>query len=226
MARLNQQVKEHLQSIEISHLFAAHYNHGVQHHGKWDLFEPTRFVYAFFAFNMIYAIDWELTLAKNRLNYQSNGRDNHAKDQIRSLIKYIYTNNNIFFEKALVKFDNKRELFSVVSNMKTDNNSSRRNSRKTGNTISHDFLIASKKFSDGNSLDVDDQFDLLQMSYTVRNNLFHGEKKAGQMKETGHRNRLLHYGNILLAANESFFEVMKDFHNYRRIESSEVQENL
>jgi hypothetical protein len=64
------------------------------------------------------------------------------------------------------------------------------------------------------------------MSYTVRNNLFHGEKKANQMKERGHRNRLLHYGNIILAANESFFEVMKEFYNYRRIESWEVQDNL
>lgn len=230
MARLNPKVKELLQSIEISYSFAVNYNHGVQQHGKWDLFEPTRFVYAFFAFNMIYAIDWELTISKNRLiyqrNYQKDGSDNHTKKQISALIEFIYSHDNIMFKRALDKFDKKRELFSVVSNMETDFNSSRPNSRKTGNSISQDFLVASKKFSDGIVLSVDDQFDLLQMSYTVRNNLFHGEKKAHEMKEKGHRNRLLHYGNIILAANESFFEVMKYFHGYRRIESWEVQENL
>lgn len=223
---MNNRIVSNLQSIEISHSFAVNYNHGVQLHGKWDLFEPTRFVYAFFAFNMIYAIDWELTLNQNRLNYQRTGSDNHAKDQILALIEFIYDYDNGLFEKALEKLDIKRELFSVVSKMETDYNSSRSNSRNTGNSISQDFLVASRKFSDGISLSVDDQFDLLQMSYTVRNNLFHGQKKAHQMKEKGHRNRLLHYGNIILATNESFFDVMKEFYNYRRIESWEVQDNL
>jgi hypothetical protein len=223
---MNHRIISHLQSIEISHSFAVNYNHGVQLHGKWDLFEPTRFVYGFFAFNMIYAIDWELTLNQNRLSYHRTGNDNHAKDQILSLIEFIFDGDIRLFENSLEKFDKNRDLFSIVSKMETDYNSSRSNSRKTGNSISHDFLVASKKFSDGISLDVDDQFDLLQMSYTVRNNLFHGEKKAHEMKEKGHRNRLLHYGNIILAANESFFEVMKELYNYRRIESWEVQDNL
>jgi hypothetical protein len=50
---MNSRITEYLQSVEISHSFAKNYNHGVQSQGKWDLFEPTRFVYAFFAFNMI-----------------------------------------------------------------------------------------------------------------------------------------------------------------------------
>ncbi len=223
---MNNRIISNLQSIEISHSFAVNYNHGVQLHGKWDLFEPTRFVYAFFAFNMIYAIDWETTLLQNKLNYHRSGNDNYAKNQMQSLIKFINDLNDELFEESLEKIDKNRELFSVVSKMETDYNSSRINSRKTGNTISYDFLVASKRFSDGISLNIDHQFDLIQMSYTVRNNLFHGEKKANQMKERGHRNRLLHYGNIILAANESFFEVMKEFYNYRRIESWEVQDNL
>ncbi len=89
-----------------------------------------------------------------------------------------------------------------------------------------DFLIAAKKFSDYIDLSDTDHFDLLQMSYTVRNNIFHGEKKAQQMKEKGHRKRLLHYGNIILATNESFFNVMRDKFNYRRIERWDVQDNI
>ena len=78
-------ITEYLNSIEISHLFAKNYNHGVQSMGKWDLFEPTRFVYAFFAFNMIYAIDWQSTILKNKLVYHKNFNDNTAKKQIQQL---------------------------------------------------------------------------------------------------------------------------------------------
>ena len=223
---MNSRISEYLQSVEISHSFAKNYNHGVQSQGKWDLFEPTRFVYAFFAFNMIYAIDWNLSFNSNRIIYQRKANDNYAKHQIQSLIKFVFDNDFKLFEISLEKLDKERELYSIVSEMETDYNSSKKNSRNTGNSISQDFLIASKKFSDGISLDISDQFDLLQMSYTVRNNLFHGEKKAHQMKEKGHRKRLLCYGNIILATNESFFEVMKNNFNYRRIENWEVSDNL
>ena len=219
-------ITEYLNSIEISHLFAKNYNHGVQSMGKWDLFEPTRFVYAFFAFNMIYAIDWQSTILKNKLVYHKNFNDNTAKKQIQQLIQFIYNINENGFEIALNKIDTNRELFSIVSSMNFDYNSGRENIRNTGNIIAKDFLLASEKFSNNEPLNKDDHFDLLQMSYVVRNNLFHGEKKAHQMKEEGHRKRLFHYANIILATNESFFEVIKNEYNYRRMEDWEIQNNL
>ena len=223
---MNNKIISNLQNVEISHAFAVNYNHGVQMYGKWDLFEPTRFVYAFFAFNMIYAIDWNATLMEDRLIYHKTRNQNHAKDQFQSLIDFVFDKDNNAFQKALEILDKNREMYSIVSKMETDNNSSRKSSRNTGNTISQDFLSASNKFSDRIDLLASDHFDLLQMSYTVRNNLFHGEKKAHQMKEKGHRNRLMQYGNIILATNESFFEVMKSHFQYRRIENWEVQDNI
>lgn len=223
---MNNRITEYLQSVEISHSFAKNYNHGVQSQGKWDLFEPTRFVYAFFAFNMIYAIDWESTMQQKRLKYQSRGSDNFTKIQIQSVINFVYNLENDAFETALLNLDRNREIYNSVSKMDTDYNSSKLNTRNTGNSIAKDFLIASEKFANKIILDSNDQFDLLQMSYTVRNNLFHGEKKAHEMREKGHRNRLLHYGNIILATNESFFEIMRNQFYYRRIENWEVQNNL
>lgn len=223
---MTSKISEYLNSIEISHLFAKNYDHGVQSLGKWDLFEPTRFVYAFFAFNMIYAIDWQSTILKNRLVYHKNFNDNTAKKQIQQLIQFIYNINENGFEIALDKIDTNRELFSIVSSMNFDYNSGRENIRNTGNIIAKDFLLASEKFSNNEPLNKDDHFDLLQMSYVVRNNLFHGEKKAHQMKEQGHRKRLFHYANIILATNESFFEVIKNEYNYRRMEDWEIHNNL
>jgi hypothetical protein len=46
------------------------------------------------------------------------------------------------------------------------------------------------------------------------------------MKEQGHRNRLFHYANMILATNEFFFEVIKYKCNYRRMEDWEIQNNL
>ena len=64
------------------------------------------------------------------------------------------------------------------------------------------------------------------MCYAVRNNLFHVNKKAHQMKEAGHRKRLLQYANIILATNESFFEVMRAHFDYERVEGWEISDNL
>jgi hypothetical protein len=205
------------------------YNHGVQSinsDGKWNLFEPTRFVYAFFALNMIYSIDWRRTIESNYLKYHDFRIGKTTQDQISEVIDFIYSNSNVLFQECLLKFDSKRELFSVVSQMNIDYNSSRPSRRDGKNTIAQDFLRASKKFSNIINLNVEDHFDLMQMSYTVRNNLFHGEKKAYQMREKGHRHRLLHYGNIILATNESFFETLKNQFGYRRIENYEIQDNL
>ena len=165
-------------------------------------------------------------MQQNRLKYQSRGSDNFTKIQIQSVINFVYNLENDAFETALLKLDENREIYNSVSKMDSDYNSSKLNNRDTGNSIAKDFLLASEKFAKKIILDSNDQFDLLQMSYTVRNNLFHGEKKAHEMKEKGHRNRLLHYGNIILATNESFFEIMRNQFHYRRIENWEVQNNL
>lgn len=226
---MNKRIIDYLQSVEISHSFAMKYNHGVQSinaDGKWDLFEPTRFVYAFFALNMIYSIDWHRTIESNFMKYHNYRTGKNAQDQISEVIDFVYSNSNELFQECLLKFDSNRGLFSVVSQMDIDYNSSRPSRRDGNNTIAQDFLRASKKFTDCINLDADDHFDLMQMSYTVRNNLFHGEKKAYQMREKGHRNRLLHYGNIILATNESFFETLKNKFRYRRIDNYEIQDNL
>jgi hypothetical protein len=173
---------------------------------------------------MIYSIDWELSIEKGKI--LKCEKNNFAKNQFEFLIEFINSQNKTLFEIALEKLDAKRQLYSIMSEMNFDKNSDKKNHRNTGNKIAKDFLIASEKFSNNETLDKDDHFDLLQMSYAVRNNLFHGEKKAHQMKEQGHRNRLFHYANIILATNESFFEVMKNKYNYRRMEDWEIQNNL
>ena len=215
-----------LQSIEISHSFARDFRHGIETTDGWDMFEPTRFVYAFFAFNMLYEIDWECTLIEMSIQKHAYKGITKTKPQIEKLVEFIYESDSQIFEKTLLKIDAKRELFGVVSEMEFDKNSNKASHLNYSEKIAQSFKYSAEKFSNGITLDVKDHFSLLEMSYAVRNNLFHGEKKAHKMKEQGHRNRLFHYGNIILATNESFFEVMKENYNYRRMERGEVQDNL
>jgi hypothetical protein len=218
---MNKRIIEQLNSIEISHLFAKNHNHGLELYGHWNLFEPTKFVYAFFAFNMVYSIDWEESISVNRIQYVNN----RAKSLFIDTIKFISDFDESLFETELTKLDPTRELYAVINKMTYDRNSDKK-SEFTNNTIAQDFKIASKKYSDYQALNSDDHFDLLQMSYTVRNNIFHGEKKAMQMAEAGQRERLLHYANIILATNEAFFEVMHRKYGYRRMENWEVSDNI
>ena len=63
---LREELQNKIKSIELSYLFAKNLKHGINETGDWKLFEPSRFIYSFFAFNMIYEINWELTFSKKR----------------------------------------------------------------------------------------------------------------------------------------------------------------
>ncbi len=227
---INKDLIIQLQSIEISHSFASRYNHGISKKGNekdtshWNMFEPTRFVYAFFSFNMLYSVDWisKLGIESNK----SPSKRTSAKDQFFDLVNFINLYSPSSFEEALSDLDVNRDMYSDVSNIKSDRNSRGKSRVMKNETISSAFLFAAKKFSTKDHLDANTHYAMLEMSYAVRNNLFHGNKKAFEMKEKGHRKRLTHYGNIILATNNSFFEVMTQNFGYNRVVDWEIDENV
>lgn len=228
---IHKDLKLQLQSIEISHSFASRYNHGISkkdirdNSGQWNMFEPTRFVYAFFAFNMLYSVDWKSKLGIEKNTSQKISSRITAKDQFYALVEFIHIHSPSAFEESLLVLDANRDIYSEVSTLNWDKNSSQPSRAMKNETIASAFLIASKKFSSKEQLDANDHFAMLEMSYAVRNNLFHGNKKAHEMKEKGHRKRLIHYANIILATNDSFFEVMKLHFGYNRVENWEIDDN-
>jgi hypothetical protein len=221
---MNEALGSFLNSIEISHLFARDYRHGIETPNGWDMFEPTRFIYAFFAFNMIYEIDWHETMKKGILQ-KHNSYVLNAKAQMDELTKFLWADGSCGFESALLQFDREKELFSDISLLDADKNSNRPSTKNKSKLISEVFKESSKKFSCGLALTIEDHFNLLEMSYAVRNNIFHGNKKATKMKENGHRKRLFHYGNIILATNETFFELLRNSFSYCRVQNYEVVDN-
>jgi hypothetical protein len=229
---IHKDLKLQLQSIEISHSFASRYNHGISkkdirdNPGQWNMFEPTRFVYAFFAFNMLYSVDWKSKLGIENIKSQRISSRITAKDQFYALVDFIHIHSPSAFEESLMVLDANQDMYSEVSTLNWDKNSSQPSRAMKNETIASAFLIASKKFSSKEQLDANDHFAMLEMSYAVRNNLFHGNKKAPEMRERGHLKRLYHYANIILATNESFFKVMNLNFAYHRIESWDLDLNI
>lgn len=46
---------------------SKNYDHAVSEPGGWKIFEPTKFIYSYFTFNLIYNIDWEKSFNTNDL---------------------------------------------------------------------------------------------------------------------------------------------------------------
>lgn len=59
-------IDEQLTDLYKLHIVAKEWQHGIKK-TCWKIFEPSRFVYAFFAFNSFYSIDWEESVREGRL---------------------------------------------------------------------------------------------------------------------------------------------------------------
>jgi hypothetical protein len=223
---LSSEVISVIKSIEISHCFAKNFNHGIEKKsGKWDMFEPTRFVYAFFAFNMIYSIDWAKSVNRRSVWFHRN-KSTTTKEQFQILVDFIHSNDSTQFYRELKFLDKNDDLFEIVSKLIMDYKISLDSTYKPKVSIAEAFLEVAENYSGGSNINSKEHLIFLEFVYAVRNNFFHGEKKSSDLKEQNHRNRLYQYGNIILATNESFFEVLRKNFDYRRVEDFIVEESI
>ena len=126
VTRLSQTIDKLLKNLDISYLFALSIDHGISYKKhNWDLFEPSKFIYAFFTFNMLYDIDWPETIANNYEEISAKGNTN---ERIVSLLKYFY---NYFdpneFKDALLMRSDYTNLLDQTYNIVLDENIKRIN---------------------------------------------------------------------------------------------------
>ncbi|TJX13002.1 hypothetical protein E9840_11270 [Tissierella creatinini] len=198
---------------------ACELKHGILNRG-WKLYEPSRFVYAFFAFNSFYSINWEESQNQKELvNWDSN--DMSETKKIREMQKYIFS---YYVKEGQSKKDkenaekelgdkfilivnnylgvNIKDRFSILDNIILDKrvNESERDKflRSISKPVNEGYL--SKKIWD----------NILYFIYLVRNNVFHGSKTITHMSGSEQIERFKIYTAILLATNELLFEVIED----------------
>ena len=215
-----------IKSIELSYLFAKNLKHGINETGDWQLFEPSKFIYSFFAFNMIYEIDWKTTFSRKYLWDQRNILT-HTK--IYNLLEFLYASNDTKdFYLTYGEFGSVKTLIKNAPFIQNDPNINKTN-KCSKLDIEESFLNNYR--SAINQLENDnlgqiDQYHLLAFTYQIRNNIFHGYKTLGMMTLKEQRERLIDYTNIILTTLEQFFDILSVDYGYFRADSNELTENI
>ena len=220
-------IKSTIKSINISHLFAGKLNHGIsQGVTDWKIFEPSKFIYSFFTFNMIYEIDWKQTFNRNRIwDYRNDSVFTSFK--IENLLEFIYNKTSKSFKDYYLKYDQHFDLVDNSEKISQDYNIGRTGySKHLDVELSYheNYKVALNNFKKDN-FNISDHYKILMFSYQIRNNIFHGLKKATEIIDGGQRKRLLDYSHIILATNEMFFDVLKEHYNYQLAKEDEMKEN-
>lgn len=226
---------------------ASALEHGIKT-TEWILFEPSKFVYAFFTFNSFYSINWEETKKQNKLikwginrNTDLEEKSKTDRQKIREMLKYIcksYIKDNneeigkeSIANELVVKFKkifsqdiekNMRDLNNIVTDDTIDEVDKTRFIENFKNL--YESKLRGKDFK--NKLE-----ELLHFISEVRNNIFHGTKTVTKMMGEGQQRRLKIYTGILLAINEMLFDVneknfewMKSkFNNNLKLNNGRVQ---
>jgi hypothetical protein len=173
----------------------------------WKLFEPSKFVYAYFAFNCFYNYDWTESLIKRELLPQNNDEKDTAK--FKAMVDFIFStplddsDKELFLKTIKGKYRNREEdIIKVIQGITPDN--------QIKENIREDFkkefekLVKTGEIKQGKI-----KQEIIPFIYGVRNNIFHGTKTTINMSDSGQRERLEIYSNLIIAINELLFKVLK-----------------
>ena len=217
-----------IKSIELSYLFAKNLQHGINNRGDWQLFEPSKFIYSFFAFNMIYEINWRITLSSKKLKDQ-RGLKAHTK--IYELFDFLYSSTNLNdFKSTFKKFGSINNLITNAEFIKPDSSIiSINNCPKLCNdkrkSFLHNYKSSIHKLKN-NNFKKTEHYHLLAFTYQIRNNIFHGSKTVGIMTLKEQRERLTDYTNIILTTLNQFFNVLRTNYRYSGASKDELNDNI
>ena len=223
----NLELENKIRSIELSYLFARNLDHGVNQKGEWKLFEPSKFIYSFFALNMIYEINWRSTLkAKKKLWYYGKVAT-HTK--LYSLVEFLYTSSEFFdFYSEYKVFGSLNSFIENSKKIENDPNIDSINNcqmLKTKDSYLKNYIESINNLNN-DTFGVIDHYNLLAFTYQIRNNIFHGEKTVGMMTLVDQRERLVDYTNVVLVTLELFFNILKKDFDYYRANNYELSDNI
>lgn len=203
--------------------------HGIKK-GNWRPFEPSKFVYAFFAFNSFYSINWEESakaqeLIKWELHKTVDSNECEVKTEsqkISEMRRFIYntylSNATSVKEKEDAKRDFAMKLSEKLIKYLEEDVPQTLNSlngivtdisinEKRKEEFIKEFGSVLKNELQGKALN--DALDTtLKFVNSVRNNIFHGTKNVIHV-DRSQQNRLKIYTSILLAVNELLLDAVE-----------------
>ncbi len=214
---------EEIENLYRLHYITKEYDHIIDlKNGEWRLFEPSKFIYAYFAFNSFYNFDWKESLKiKELIGFQEtikNGKETGSSEgqKYKSMIDFIFkraidSDKNEFI-KIICGGERNEDIIRTISKITPDN----RIKERERNNFKKEFekLITTKEIKVGKLKN-----DIVRFIYLVRNNIFHGTKRTIEMSENFQRKRLEIYTNILVSLNQTLFNVLEretDFQPHKK----------
>ena len=206
---------ENIEDLHRLHFVTIDFKHGIEHKpDTWKMFEPSKFVYAYFAFNTLYNFDWEESCQSNSLivlkKIKIDGKDEKPNEaqKFNKMVEFVFNN--------LVEEDMNHFLRFILKPRKNENPKQNKDLIASINEIIPDKNISQKKSDDFKkvfaALIEKKQFHkesisiMLKFIFLVRCNIFHGTKDTINMLDKNQRNRLEIYSNILIGFNELLFK--------------------
>ena len=209
--------------------------HGIRT-SKWEVFEPTKFIYSYFAFNTFYSINWIESIKNKEINYWPIGSTTKDKEdsvdtddkksspseskKFYEMQKYIYKSYN-----GKIKGKNQEDGINEELAVKLYDMISLFLGEPLCDSIG---ILESIQIDDRINKDKKDQFlrhiqkianrevmggklfdswnIILHFVFLVRNNVFHGSKRIDTMQNGYQKERFRVYTAILLATNELLFD--------------------
>lgn len=198
---------------EIENLYRIHYiakksDHEIQLNGRSvKSFEPTKFYYAYSAFNAFYNFDWEESLKSQKLVIISREEKEPSEQaKFKKMIKFILLNASDEekgeFCKLICGGKKTEGLIEIISKITPDKYIKEEKIENFKDTFKN--LIKTKKIKTKKFIE-----DIIIFIYLVRNNVIHGTKDIIKMSDNCQKNRLEIYTNILLCLNELLFKILK-----------------
>ena len=213
-----------LKNIEIAYLFARQMNHGINssQYSNWQLFEPSKFIYAYFSFNMLYDIDLDRSIDKDRIVIHPG--DFKTGKRILFLTNFIHKNLDAIYEKmSAVNYD---RIIKNSKDIRRDRTIDKKDIYLSPRySFFENYKIAIKGL-EKKALSQDNHYRLLSFCNQIRNNIFHGAKTISHMQIQEQRNRLVDYTKIILQTMELTFEIIEQDSDYFRAGSYDLDENI
>ena len=213
------QFSEELKDLHRLHIVTKDFKHIVEYEpGSWKMFEPSKFVYAYFAFNSFYNFDWEVSTKNNQLTLFSKVMVNERevepseRTKFKAMIDFIFDNTTSEEQKAFVHFIKRpikgkglisnQTFINCINEITPDKKISE--TERAGFIKEFEKLIETEKLLKGKIKN-----EILGFIYSVRNNIFHGTKTTIEMADRNQRKRLDIYSNILIGVNDLLFKSLE-----------------
>ncbi len=170
----------------------------------------TPFVYEFFIFNSIYQINWDTSLKQKRLiPLRNNFTESKKQRKLLKFLKKFAKENPASLYRAFEPFQYLPEIEGDWIEVRNGSRISREHGKSFFENV-RKMKKAIESCNDPEQMPVSNQiFNIVEKGtyfiYLVRNNIFHGSKRLGNIYETNQKRRIYVYELFLKAITSLFF---------------------